>query len=290
MITIHNLQVKYGTQIALNITNPIVLNENDRVGIIGSNGAGKTTLIKSILGLTSYSGTISTNLKKEDMAVHLQINNYSNNMNVQSNMECILNTKIKNNPKLKELIEYFNFEKCLKKKFESLSGGEKQRLTIILVLMQDSKICFFDEVTSGLDFETRQSLMGMLNKWYKDKNTTLCIVSHYYEELEQLTNKILILDHGNVVDFGERDSLFEKYCGKTIFILQKNTYNQTVTKDLPHLQAPDHLIAISCSNIDDENKISSLFINENIDYKRSSSDIEIMSINAIHHFNRGREK
>ena len=61
--------------------------------------------------------------------------------------------------------------------------------------------------------------MGKLSAWYKDKNDhTLFIVSHYYEELEMLADKLLILDKGQVVDFGRTDELFRKYCGKSIFI------------------------------------------------------------------------
>ncbi|MDF2872097.1 MAG: transporter related [Anaerocolumna sp.] len=102
------------------------------------------------------------------------------------------------------------------KKYAALSGGQKQRHTIILVLIQDSPLVFFDEVTSGLDFETRQKLMTKLVEWYSNKPTTLCVVSHCYEELEQLVNKLLILERGQVVDFGSKDELFRKYCGKTV--------------------------------------------------------------------------
>ena len=67
MVTIKNLEVKYGKQIALSIKSPITFEAGDHIGIIGSNGAGKSTLVKSILGLTNYNGTIHTSLKPEDM-------------------------------------------------------------------------------------------------------------------------------------------------------------------------------------------------------------------------------
>lgn len=58
LLSIQNLEVRYGSNKALSITAPIELEEGDRVGVIGANGAGKTTLVKSILGLVPYEGTI----------------------------------------------------------------------------------------------------------------------------------------------------------------------------------------------------------------------------------------
>ncbi|MHB8130859.1 MAG: ATP-binding cassette domain-containing protein [Mobilitalea sp.] len=288
MIIINNVQVKYGSQLALSINEPLTFEDGDRIGIIGSNGAGKTTLVKSILGLTNYQGSIITNLKPEEIAVHMQHNHYANTMAVKHIMETILNTSIKKNKLLQELITFFDFDECLNKKYSSLSGGQKQRLTIILVLIQDSPLVFFDEVTSGLDFETRQRLMSKMGEWYRDKNTTLCVVSHYYEELEQLVNKILILEDGQVVDFGNKDVLFRSYCGKTVITIENNERNQKLTKKLLKLEAPNHLIALSCQNNELEKEITELLTKEDINYKRSNNDIEIMSINAKARFHENK--
>ena len=280
MLTINNLEVKYGKEVALVIKSPIRFEKGDRIGIIGSNGAGKTTLVKSILGLINYNGSINTRVKPEEMSAHMQFNDYVDTMAIKYIIEAILDTKIKDNKKLKELIDFFDFNGCLNKKYSALSGGQKQRLTIILVLIQDSPLTFFDEVTSGLDFETRQQLMSKIEEWYRTKNTTVCIVSHYYEELEQLTNKILILDKGKIVDFGKKEDLFNKYCGKSIIILNNTKENIEVTKGFRKIKSPKHLIAISCLNIDEELEIAKLLIEKDITFKRSNSDIEIMSINA----------
>ena len=214
------------------------------------------------------------------MSAHMQFNNYVDTMAVKHIIEAILDTKIKNNKELQELINFFDFNPCLNKRYSALSGGQKQRLTIILVLIQDAPLAFFDEVTSGLDFETRQQLMSKIEEWYRNKNTTICIVSHYYEELEQLTNKILILEKGRVVDFGDKEELFRKYCGKSIIILANNDKNIEITKNFRKIKSPDHLIAVSCMSIEEELEVAKLLIENDISFKRSNSDIEIMSINA----------
>ena len=179
LLSIENLTVSYGKETALSIERPITIEEGDRIGIIGSNGAGKTTLIKSILGLVKYQGNIYTSLTPEMIATHMQSNEYTDAMAVRHIMEAVLGTKISKNKKLKELISYFEFEGCLKKKYKHLSGGQKQRFTIIMVMMQDLPLTFYDEVTSGLDFETRQKLVEKLAAWYKDKDVSLCMVSPY---------------------------------------------------------------------------------------------------------------
>lgn len=284
LLTIRQLKVKYGKQTALEICQPISIEKGERIGIIGSNGAGKTTLVKAILGLVDYEGSIITELLPEQMAAHMQFNDYVVTMPVKYIMETILNTKIKKNKELQELITFFNFEGCLSKKFNALSGGEKQRFTIIMVMLQNAELTFYDEVTSGLDFETRQKLMEKLVEWYRDKENTLLVVSHYYEELEQMADKLLILDQGKVIAYGKKEQLFQTYCGNAVFILENEEKNRELVREYAKLKSPDHLIAVSCKNKEEEEKILSLLVKYNVNFKRSNCDIEILYTNAKEKF------
>lgn len=281
ILTIESLKVDYGNITALNITEKIEFQSGDRIGIIGSNGAGKTTLAKAICGLVNYSGTINTKLKQNDIAIHLQDNAYIKRMPVRTIIEAIFNTTVDKNEKLLEIIRFFDFEPSLNKKFAQLSGGQKQRLTIILVLMQDKPLTFFDEVTSGLDFETRIKLMGKVHEWYDGKEGTVCIVSHYYDELEKFVNKLLIIENGKIAAFGNVDELFKKYCAPVIYIIENNEKNDRVTKKFKRIEAPANLIAFPCVNKTDESRLSELFIKEGINFKRSDKDIEILFTNAV---------
>ena len=292
LLKINNLEVRYGRQEkpALSIERSVVFEEGERIGIIGSNGAGKTTLVKALLGLVKYRGSITTELKPEEMAVHLQFNEYVNTMSVKHIMETVLHTSVRKNQKLQELIEYFEFGPCLGKRYKALSGGQKQRFTIIMVMMQDAPLTFYDEITSGLDFETRQKLMEMLMKWYQDKENTLCIVSHYYEELELLADKLLILDQGKLVDYGDKKELFHKYCGKSIIITDNQEKNRELLKDFPKLASPEHLIAVPCSTVENEKVVIGCLIQNNVNFKRSNNDIEMMYMNAKTRFNEAEGK
>lgn len=280
LLTIKQLQVKYGKQTALQIDQPISFEKGERIGVIGSNGAGKTTLVKALLGLVDYQGKVISQLKSEQMAVHMQSNAYVTTMPVKRIMEMILNTEIKENKELQELIDFFEFEQCLPKRYNALSGGQKQKLTIIMVMMQKAELTFYDEVTSGLDFETRQRLMEKLTEWYRDKEASLVVVSHYYEELEQLADKILLLDQGRVAAYGKTEELFRRYCGDAVYILDNSVKNRELVRGFQVLKSPGHLIALSCRDREEERRMLSLFVEYDVNFKRSNSDIEIMSINA----------
>lgn len=280
LLSIQNLVVRYGANTALSITAPIELQEGDRVGVIGSNGAGKTTLVKSILGIVPYQGTIRTELAPEQMAVHMQFNEYTDNMPVKYVMEAILDTEIAKDKKLQELIEFFEFQDCLRKKYSKLSGGQKQRFTIIMVMMQDAPLTFYDEVTSGLDFETRQKLVEKLVEWYKGKDAGFLMVSHYYEELDQLADKLLILDKGRVVDYGRRDELFHKYCGRAVITMDNTPANQALMEGRDKMVSPRHMIAVSCQSEEKEREITKVLLQNNVNYRRSNNDIEMLYINA----------
>lgn len=128
--------------------------------------------------------------------------------------------------------------------------------------------------------------MEKMVEWYRDKEDSLIIVSHYYEELEQLADKILLLDQGKVIAYGKTQELFRTYCGDAIFILDNNPVNESLTKGFRALKSPNHLIALACRDKEEERRLLSILVDNDVNFKRSSSDIEIMSINAREQFYR----
>lgn len=280
MIRLDNVKVTFKEKVAVDLGRVIEIEEGERVGIIGSNGAGKSTLLKSILGLVHHKGNITLGIPSNEIAVHMQQNEYIETVPIRVIIEMVMGCKISENPKLVEMIKFFEFEECLKKRWKHLSGGQKQRLTLILVMCKDSEITMFDEVTSGLDFETRQRLMDKLVEWYSDKKTTLIITSHYYTELDNLATKILYLKQGKVVDYGSKEELFHKYCGNSVLIFADTEKTWEIAKNHKQILAPEGFIALSCGNSAEELEITQKLIKNCINYRRSDNDIEIMTINA----------
>ena len=110
------------------------------------------------------------------------------------------------------------------------------------------------------------------------------MVSHYYEELEQLADKLLILDKGKVVDFGRKEDLFQKYCGRAVIVLNYSKEKEELFQNYKKLAAPPHLIALSCDTEEMERKITETLLKNNMDYTRSARDIEIIYTNAKERF------
>jgi ABC-type multidrug transport system len=275
MINIENLEVKYGNKKALSIEK-LNIKKGEKIGVIGSNGAGKSTLIKALLEIVNYTGDIKKDIDTEDIAVHMQFNNYAETVSVKDIIELVIGDKIENNKIVQELIDFFDFKDSLNKKYNILSGGQKQRLTLILVMASNSPLTIFDEVTSGLDFETRQKLMKKLKEWYEDKDTTLILVSHYYEELENLVDKLLILDKGEVIAYGNKKDLFKKYCGNVVFIVNNTKNNHDLFKKEELVEISKEKLAIVCSDKKEEQRVINKLIEEDMDFTRTKSDIELI--------------
>lgn len=290
MINIRNLEVSYKKHKALHINKNITINENEKIGIIGANGAGKSTLIKAILNLVSYSGTIQTNIDVSSIAVHMQSNEYTTTMPIKTLMKYILSIDPFKDEKMQELVNYFEFNDCMTKKYDNLSGGEKQKFTLIMVLYQNSKITIYDEVTTGLDFEARMHLTTLLTDYHMKNQGTVLYVSHYYEELEKLVDKIMLLDNGDVIEFDTVESLFEKYCGYSTIIINNTTSNQQLANEYNKIHSPNHLIALKCQSADEEREMIEMLTENDVDFKRSRRDIELISINAIREANHEKNK
>lgn len=281
MIKINNLNVRYGDFTALSIEDEIIIDKNKKLGILGSNGAGKTTLINAIMELVPYSGSIVKDIPTNEIAVHMQYNNYPETIAVRTVMEAIIGCRLEKNEKIMQLIKFFKFESALKKTYKDLSGGQKQRLTVILVLAQESPLTIFDEVTSGLDFQTRSSLMELLEKWYRDRDDTLILVSHYYDELEKLVDDVLILENGKVVDYGSKTALFKKYCGNRIISFSALDYDEDLMKKYKKIEAPEGRVVISIDSDEEELELGRILVQKDIDFERTRSDMEVMYINAL---------
>ena len=284
MLEISNLEVKYKNFSALKIKEKIKVNENDFVGVIGSNGAGKTTLIKAITNQVHYKGSI---VKPNKISVHLQENNYPTVLTCKTIIEGLLKTTIKKDKKLKNLIDYFDFNDLLKRKVGQLSGGQKQKITLIMVLYQEAPLTCFDEMTTGLDFEARNKLMENIQAWYKEKKAALLLISHYYEELEKLANKLLIIDKGEIIDFDYIDKLFLKHVGYSAIVVEDENLEMFNDKKI---QSKKGTQAFSIRNKQEETEIAQEPIKRDKKFSISRNSISLIYLNAIYNRRNSEEK
>lgn len=197
-------------------------------GLLGHNGAGKSTTIDLMLGLKkadSGSGTIfGMNPAKhrkqvfEKVGVQLQSSNYQSNIRVDE--ICQQMSVLYEKPAdYHQLLKFFSLEKLEKAQVSKLSGGEKQRLSVALALMNQPEIVFLDELTTGLDTAARRDVWKQLRE-LKDKGTTIFLTTHYMEEAESLCDQILLMKDGKkiiegtvkeVIESSPYDNLEEAY-------------------------------------------------------------------------------
>jgi ABC-2 type transport system ATP-binding protein len=196
--------------------------ENEIFGLLGPNGAGKSTTLEIIETLrTKTSGQVIVNgfdLDKEPdeikkiIGVQLQSSGYYPALSLVELIELfcgLYNRKV--NPM--ELLEMVSLKDKAKSQFKQLSGGQKQRFSVATTLINQPKIIFLDEPTTGLDPQARRSLWELV-KQIRQRGTTVIITTHYMDEAEYLCDRVAIIDSGKIIALNSPDQLIDELVAK----------------------------------------------------------------------------
>ncbi len=108
-----------------------------------------------------------------------------------------------------ELLEMVNLKDKAKAKFKELSGGQKQRFSVATTLINEPRIIFLDEPTTGLDPQARRSLWELV-KNIRARGTTVIITTHYMDEAEYLCDRVAIIDSGKIIAMDTPDHMIDK--------------------------------------------------------------------------------
>ncbi len=230
VIEIKNLSKKFGKKEILKDVN-LEIKQGERVTILGPNGSGKSTLINVMLGLLKKdNGEIlypahDNDIKKflSELGIQFQSGNFPNNYTVNEIIEvCVEQSsnfnykeyktwKKETKNKIEEFLEVFQIKGIRKNKVSAISGGQKQRLNILLALISNPKILILDEISTGLDIGSQKMLMRFISDYVKKSKSTLIIVSHILFEIQELTDSVLMLDEGEIKFRKTIKSLETKY-------------------------------------------------------------------------------
>ena len=183
--------------------------------LLGHNGAGKSTTIDMILGLKTPDKGIATILGMdaakhrkqvfERVGVQLQNTQYQPNITVEE--ACIEYASLYADPaNYRRLLEQFGLGALRKRFVSKLSGGERQKLSVILALIGNPEIVFLDELTTGLDVVARREVWRTL-KHLKSQGLTIFLTTHYMEEAEALCDRVCIIKAGKRVAEGRIDAV-----------------------------------------------------------------------------------
>ncbi len=197
MINFKNISIKFNNKIVLNNFN-LVVNPGEKILISGVSGKGKTTLLKLLLGFsTPNSGSILVdNLELNEQTINIIRNKIGYmpqstpflNVKVEKLIHTIFNYKENLKTKLDmsiliQTLKEFNLDSnILSKNINQLSGGEKQRLAFVIIILLDRKIWILDEITSSLDQDMKEKVINYI----LNTNKTVILVSH--DKTESLNN------------------------------------------------------------------------------------------------------
>ncbi len=217
IIIVNNLHKKYGDFTAVKGLS-FEVQEGEIFGLLGPNGAGKSTTLEIIETLREKtSGEIwvggfdldkDPNEIKKIIGVQLQTSGYYPGLNLTELLELfagLYNRSI--DPKT--LLDTVNLRDKAKSKFKELSGGQKQRFSIATTLINEPRIIFLDEPTTGLDPQARRNLWDLIRQ-IRDKGTTVIITTHYMDEAEILCDRVAIVDKGHIIALNSPDKLIDE--------------------------------------------------------------------------------
>jgi ABC-2 type transport system ATP-binding protein len=206
ILEVRDLRKSYGTNHAVDGVSFEVL-EGEVFGILGPNGAGKTTTLEIIEGLRRPdSGQIildgldalaEAQAVKEIIGVQLQATALFERLTVEETIK-LFASFYKRTANVEELLKWIQLESKRSDFVPGLSGGQKQRLSIGLALVNEPRIVFLDEPTTGLDPQARRNLWDVC-KEVAARGITIVITTHYMEEAEVLCDRIAIMDAGHII-------------------------------------------------------------------------------------------
>ena len=178
--------------------------------MLGHNGAGKSTTIDLILGLKApergsakiLGMDAAKNRKQVFERVGVQLQNTRYQLNITVEEACIEYASLYADPaNYPKLLERFGLGTLRKSFVSKLSGGERQKLSVVLALIGSPEIVFLDELTTGLDVAARHEVWRTL-KQLKDQGLTIFLTTHYMEEAEALCDRVCIIKLGKKVAEG----------------------------------------------------------------------------------------
>jgi ABC-2 type transport system ATP-binding protein len=226
VIQVSRIRKRYGSTVAVSEVS-FTVNEGEVFGLIGPNGAGKTTTMEcvegvrrpdegkvSILALDPFRDVYQV---QNRIGVQLQQAQLQKRIKVWEAVDLwasLYPKPVDGN----QLLEQLGLADKRNAWFMNLSGGQKQRLFIALALINDPEVVFLDELTTGLDPQSRRAIWDLV-RGIRERGKTVLLTTHLMEEAERLCDRVAIVEHGKVIDIGSPKELVGRHCPSRTVIL-----------------------------------------------------------------------
>lgn len=223
LLDVVNVKKKYGKTPAVQGIS-FSLKKGEILGILGPNGAGKSTTISMIATLLKpdsgdilYMGSSILKSPKElqhdlgyvpqEIALYPTLTGLEN-LKFWGNVKGLTKSALNNN--VTEVVKIIGLENRIQDRVDTYSGGMKRRLNLGVALLHQPRILILDEPTVGIDPQSRQYIIDTLLRLRSEKDISIIFTSHYIDELEELCDKICIIDGGSVIATGTKEELILK--------------------------------------------------------------------------------
>src|SRR3984885_89232 len=227
VIQVSSVRKTYGSTVAVDEVS-FEVNHGEIFGLIGPNGAGKTTTMECIEGLrTPDRGAISVLgldpfrdvYKLQDrIGVQLQQAQLQKRIKVWEAVDLWASLYQKKPADGERLLEQLGLTDKRNAWFMNLSGGQKQRLFIALALINDPEVVFLDELTTGLDPQSRRAIWELV-RGIRERGKTVFLTTHLMEEAERLCDRVAIIEHGRIIDIDTPQRLVARHCPERSVVL-----------------------------------------------------------------------
>jgi ABC-2 type transport system ATP-binding protein len=214
IIHVHQLTKSYGDVRAVQGID-LEVRSGEIFAMLGPNGAGKSTTVEILEGLRPRDGgdvsvlgidpARNANQLKSRIGVVLQQTVFPNKIRVVEVIE-LYGRLYNSTPNAKELLERFSLTEKANAFYADLSGGQKQKLALILAMVNDPPIVFLDEPTTGVDAHSRRAIHDWLRQ-LRSEGRTVFLTTHYIHEAEQLADRVAIVARGKIVRQGTLEEI-----------------------------------------------------------------------------------
>lgn len=213
MLNLHHVYKSFnGVPVLKDIS--LHVDDGEIVSILGPSGCGKTTLLNLILGTVTadegeifYNGEVLTRMPMEKRGFNIVFQDYAlfPNLNVRQNITYGLKNKpgISSSEEVEELIDLLGLREHLNKRIDQLSGGQKQRTALARTMVTKPRILLLDEPLSALDGVIKESIKDKIKAIAKEYHLTTIIVTHDPEEALTLSDRVLIIDNGQISQYAK---------------------------------------------------------------------------------------
>jgi molybdate transport system ATP-binding protein len=225
MIQIDINKQLHGSNGQMDLDVNLTIKEGDFIALAGDSGSGKTTLLRILAGLETAHGTIKIDnetwledkfvlpVQKRQIGFVFQDYALFDNMSVKENLLYVN----KENELANHLLELTGLTKLENRMPNTLSGGQKQRVSLCRALMNRPKILLMDEPLSALDPSMRKKLQNEILTLHKEFKTTTIMVSHDPSEIYRLSNRVVVLKDGLIINDGSPKDVLLQTQGSSKF-------------------------------------------------------------------------